>query len=192
MNIEAQLVNQVRKPTIPTPKILLWFSMVSMVMLFAGLTSGYIVRRAEGNWTQFELPSLFYLSSGIIVISSIFMQWAVRASRTNQQAILKSSLIATLGLGLAFIFTQFLAWNMLVQQGIFLVGNPSGSFLYVISGLHLAHLIGGVLYLIYVITKAIREKINSTNYLAVQLCATYWHFLGGLWIYLFVFLSISR
>jgi cytochrome c oxidase subunit 3 len=189
--MEVQLVNPVKK--IPSAKILLWLAMASMVMLFAGLTSAYVVRQAEGNWISFALPKAFYASTAIIIISSIFMQWALVSSRKDQSANIKIALITTLGLGLSFVFTQFIAWSMLVKEGIFFVGNNiNGSFLYVLSGLHLAHLAGGILYLIYVITKAIREKISSGNYLAVQLCATYWHFLGVLWIYLFVFLSVIR
>jgi cytochrome c oxidase subunit III len=160
-----------------------------MVMLFAAFTSGVIVRRAEGNWLHFEMPVMFTISTIIIFISSFFIQWSVVASRNNRSLQIKIALITSLGLGLSFVFTQFLAWSMLIQQGVFVVGNPSGSFLYIISGVHLLHLVGGIFYLIFVITRAIREKINSQNYLAVELCATYWHFLGGLWIFLFVFLS---
>lgn len=190
--MEAQLMNTPAKPVIPTPKVVLWVSIAGMVMLFAGLTSAYIVRRAEGNWNVFEMPSLFYLSTFIILLSSVFMQWAVIASRNGQSSHIRIALISTLGMGLGFVFVQFLAWNVLVNQGIFLVGNPSGSFLYVISGLHVLHLVGAILYLMFVITKSIRDRITKENYLAVELCATYWHFLGGLWIYLFVFLSVIR
>lgn len=190
--MDLEIINPSRKSAIPSAKILLWLGMASMVMLFAGLTSACVVRQAEGNWTFFEMPTMFYFSTVIIVISSIFMQWAVYASQRNQSLHIKVALITSLGLGLGFVFTQFLAWNMLVNEGVFFVGNPSGSFLYAITGLHLLHLGGGILYLIYVITKAIREKINNQSYLPVQLCATYWHFLGGLWIYLFVFLSVMR
>jgi cytochrome c oxidase subunit 3 len=190
--MEVQLINPERKSFIPSSKILLWLAIVSMIMLFAGLTSGYIVRWAEGNWVHFELPVQFYFSTAIIITSSFFMQWALIAAKKNQQVNILIALITTLGLGLAFVFTQFLAWIVLVNEGVFFVGNPSGSFLYVLSGLHLAHLAGGLIYLAFVITRAIRNKINSNNYLAVQLCATYWHFLGVLWIYLFVFLSVIK
>jgi cytochrome c oxidase subunit 3 len=190
--MELQLAHPDKKTIIPSAKILLWLAIASMVMLFAGLTSAYVVRQAEGNWTYFKMPVPFYISTALIVLSSVFIQWAVYASRKDQSANIKIALITTLGLGLGFVFTQFLAWTMLVNEGVFLVGNPSGSFVYIISGLHLAHLAGGILYLLYVITKAIRDRNSSENYLAVQLCATYWHFLGGLWIYLFVFLSVIR
>jgi cytochrome c oxidase subunit 3 len=118
--------------------------------------------------------------------------WSVKK---NQIGNLLTGLIITLGLGLAFSFFQFLGWTKLVEMKIFFGGstaNPSGSFLYVLTGLHLAHLAGGLLYLLIVITKSIRGKYNSQNNLPVQLCATYWHFLDILWVYLFVFLLAIR
>lgn len=177
---------------IPSQKIFLWIAMCSMTMLFAGLTSAYIVRQAEGNWVHFELPQLFYLSTAFIVASSISMQWALASIKKNQTSNLLTGLIITLGLGLAFAFTQFLGWSQLVDEKIFFVGNPSGSFLYVITGLHLAHLFGGIIYMLVVITKSIRNKYSAENNLQIQLCSIYWHFLDVLWIYLFLFLLFIR
>jgi cytochrome c oxidase subunit III len=177
---------------IPTLKILLWLAMVSMVMLFAGLTSGYIVRQAEGNWVVFDLPFEFMLSTVFILLSSGSMYYATSAIQRNDTKGLVTGMIATLGLGLAFTFTQFLAWSQLIEEGIFFVGNPSGSFLYVLTGLHLAHLGAGILYLIYVTFRSIQGKFNSESYLPVQLCAIFWHFLDFLWIYLFIFLYFIR
>ncbi len=177
---------------IPTFKILLWLTMVSMVMMFAGLTSGYIVRQAEANWLVFELPSIFYLSTVFIVISSFTMHWSFLAVKKNNLSSLRTGLIITLGLGLGFTFTQFTAWSQLVQMDIFFTGNPSGSFLYVITGLHLAHLAGGIIYLLVVTARSLQGKYNSENYLPIELCTIYWHFLDGLWLYLFVFLMFIR
>jgi cytochrome c oxidase subunit III len=180
---------------IPSQKIFLWIAIVSIIMLFAGLTSGYIVRQAEGNWLHFELPKIFYLSTAFIVISSLSMQWAVWSAKKNQHGNLLTGLILTLGLGLAFSFAQFLGWTNLVEMKVFFGGataNPSGSFLYVLTGLHLAHLAGGLIYLLFVITNSIRGKYNSENNLQVQLCAIYWHFLDILWVYLFIFLLAIR
>ncbi len=177
---------------IPTFKILLWLSMVSMVMMFAGLTSGYIVRQAEGNWFQFELPPIFYISTAFIVVSSLSMQWAIMGVKKNNMGQLRTGLMITLGLGLGFTFTQFAAWSKLVDLGVYFTGNPSGSFLYVLTALHLAHLIGGMLYLMVVTTRSIQGKYNKANYLPVELCTIFWHFLDGLWIYLFLFLLFIR
>lgn len=179
-------------PKIPTQKILLWIGIASIVMLFAGLTSGYIVRQAEGNWKYFEIPSVFYISSAIILLSSLTMHLALRAAKKDQLQDVKRFIIITLGLGLAFVFTQFMGWNELVKNGVYFADKttPSGSFFFVLSGLHLAHLAFGLLGLIVTGAKSIGEKYNSGNYLGISMCAIYWHFLDGLWIYLFVFLAI--
>lgn len=177
---------------IPTQKILLWLSMVSMVMLFAGMTSAYVVRQAEGAWTQFDLPVAFYISTILIVSSSISMQWAFKAVKKNNPQHLILGLLITLGLGLGFVFSQFLGWSELVAEKIFLVGNPSGSFLYILTGMHIAHLIGGIIYLIYVSFRSIQQRYSASNYLAVELCGIFWHFLDGLWLYLFIFLYFIR
>lgn len=182
------------KPKIATEKVLLAIGIGSIVMLFAGLTSGYIVRQAEGNWRFFELPSVFYVSSIIILLSSFTMQMAIRAVKKDDLSQVKTFLLITLGLGLAFVFSQFLGWNELVKNDVYFADKltPSGSFFYVITGLHLAHLAFGLLGLIITGSKSIRERYSSKNYLGISLCAIYWHFLGGLWIYLFVFLAIYR
>ena len=182
---------------IPTKKILLWLAMVSMIMIFAGLTSAYIVRQAEGNWLKFDLPKLFSVSTAIILFSSVSMNWALSsAKRGNIQAV-KKGLGITLFLGLAFVVFQFLAWQELYSQHIIFGGkfaNPAGSFLYVLTGLHIAHLLGGLIYLIVVLLTAIKQTktFGIKNLLSIQLCATYWHFLDGLWIYLFLFLLFIR
>lgn len=175
-------------------RVLLWIAIASIVMLFAGLTSGYIVRQAEGNWKVFELPTVFTISTAIILLSSITMHFAVRAAKSNDTPAIKTYLLVTLGLGFAFVFTQFLGWNELVKNGVFFVDKttPSGSFFYVLSGLHLAHLAFGLIGLIVTSARAIRERYHSGDYEGISLCATYWHFLDGLWIYLFVFLAVYR
>ena len=177
---------------IPTLKVLLWLSIVSMIMMFGGLTSGYIVRQADGNWLEFELPKVFYFSTAIILLSSISMQWAMMAVRKDNIPNLRIGLMVTLGLGLAFAFAQFMAWSSLVDMGVFFIGNPSGSFLYVLTGLHLAHLVGGLIALMIVTSRAIQGQYHSGNHLGIRLCTTYWHFLDGLWVYLFIFLLVTR
>jgi cytochrome c oxidase subunit 3 len=181
-----------RLTQIPTFKILLWLSMVSMVMMFAGLTSGYIVRQAQSNWLVFELPQVFTYSTIIIVLSSISMYWAQRSVSQNDRGGLTKGLTITLLLGMAFCMTQFSAWSDLVNQGIYFIGNPSGSFLYVLSALHLAHLVGGMLYLTIVTARSYQGKYNAENHLPIELCAIFWHFLDLLWVYLFVFLYMLR
>jgi cytochrome c oxidase subunit 3 len=181
-----------RKPA--TQKIVLWVGMASIVMLFAGLTSGYIVRMAEGNWKEFSIPVEFYISTAFILLSSLTMQLAMSAVKKDNLPAVKRWLMVTLGLGLAFTFSQVLGYNALTQDGVFFVDKttPSGSFFYAITGLHLAHVAFGILALMFTTGKSILEKYNSGNYLGISLCAIYWHFLDGLWIYLFVFLANFR
>jgi cytochrome c oxidase subunit 3 len=177
---------------IPTYKILLWLAMVSMVMMFAGLTSGYIVRQAEGNWLTFELPSVFYISTLLIAVSSITMFLAQKAIKDNKALKTTQYLVLTLLLGIGFCITQFIAWSELVDMGVFFTGNPSGSFLYVLTGMHFLHLAGGIIYLVVVSLGSGQGRYSAEKHLPIQLCAIFWHFLGGLWIYLFIFLLNLR
>ncbi|HOZ81327.1 MAG TPA: cytochrome c oxidase subunit 3 [Bacteroidia bacterium] len=174
---------------IPTAKILLWIAMASMVMLFAGLTSAYIVRKNEGNWIEFSLPKMFTISTITIIISSFIIQYAIYAIKRNLLNQVKIAVITTLGLGIAFVFMQFYAWTVMVNNGIHLVGNPSGSFIYVLSGMHILHLAGGIISMIVISVKSILERYSPKNYLGLQLGAIFWHFLDILWVYLFVFVT---
>ncbi len=173
-------------------KFVLWLIIVASIMLFAAYTSAYIVRRGEGNWTIFDLPTVFAFTTGIIAISSITMQWAFISAKKGNVEKSKIALYLTLGLGITFIVGQWLGWQKLVSQGIHFVGNPSESFVYVISGLHLFHMFGGIAFLLVVLIKTFQSKINSKNYLIINLCTTFWHFLGAMWIYLYFFLLINR
>jgi len=178
-----------------TAKPLLWVGMVSIVMLFAGLTSAIIVRRAEANWMLFEFPQAFYISTILIIISSLTLIYAVISAKADNYAGIKTGLGLTLLLGIGFVFAQFTAYGELIDAGVFLAGaqsNPSGSFMYVLTGLHLAHLFGGIIVLIFVFVKSLLLKYNSENLLGLQLCSIYWHFLDVLWIYLFLFLMLMN
>jgi cytochrome c oxidase subunit 3 len=174
-----------------TAKPMLYVAIGSMVMLFGGLTSAYVVRHAEGNWLVFTMPQAFYFSTALMLLSSLTMNFALMAAKKNNFTQIKQALGATLVLGIGFMFCQFMGWSQLSAQKVFFAGkdsNASGSFFYVLTGLHLAHLLGGMLYLLAVNIKALKNKYTAQNYLSLQLCATYWHFLDGLWIYLFFFL----
>jgi cytochrome c oxidase subunit 3 len=193
MAAEIKIVEEAKKPLSMNPKkFALWLFMVSVVMIFAALTSAYIVRQAEGNWLIFELPSLFWVNTIIIVISSITMHWAYMAAKRDSTETVKLAILLTTILGIAFLVGQFLAWGDLVSNSVYFVGNPSGSFVYVLSGLHGVHIVGGVVFLLIVLRAAFTLKIHSKNLSLIEMCATYWHFLDGLWLYLFIFLLLNR
>jgi cytochrome c oxidase subunit III len=176
-------------------KPLLYIGIVSIVMLFAGLTSAYVVRADNGNWLVFHLPSIAIVSTALIVTSSLTMFVAQLAIKKDNYRLTSLALFATLALGIAFFFTQIQAWKELTAQGIYFVGkyaNASGSFLYLIALVHLAHMIGGLIALAVSLTKALLKKYSSSDYLGIELTAIYWHFLDFLWVYLFLFLYNYR
>jgi cytochrome c oxidase subunit III len=176
-------------------KPMLWLSMVSMFMIFAALTSAYWVRKEKGDWLQFQLPQLFYISTAIIILSSVTMNWVVSSAKKNDYKNIKTASFITLALGIAFVICQFKAWGILFDQKVVFAGkysNAAGSFLYALTGLHLAHLVGGIFALLVVSFKSIQQKYNSEDMLGIRLCAIFWHFLDGLWIFLFLFLLFTR
>jgi cytochrome c oxidase subunit 3 len=161
-------------------------------MLFASQTSAYLVRRAEGNWTEFDLPSIFWTSSVVLIISSICMHLALLSAKKDNFAKLKLFISLAFGLGLAFLVMQYMGWQELQEGGIYLKGNPSGSFLYILTGLHGFHLVTGMAVLLYSFIAVFRKKIHSKNMIQIEVCSTYWHFLDFLWLYLFIFLIYFR
>lgn len=173
-------------------KFAMWLFIITITMLFASLTSAYIVKKSEGNWLDFEFPYLFQVTSVIIVLSSISLQFAYYSAKRDNLFNIRAGLIITTLLAFAFLIGQYMSWGQLVAQDVFFVGNPAGSFIYVFTGLHAAHLIGGVIFLIIVVTNAFKYKIHSKNLNQLEMCTTYWHFLGGLWLYLYLFLVLNN
>lgn len=169
-------------------KFILWLFIVSIVMLFASQTSAYLVRRAEGNWLEFKMPVIFTYSTAVLMLSSISMHWAYYSAKKDNFSNLKIAISVTFVLGLAFLGMQFQGWREMVDMKVYFVGNPSGSFLYVFTGLHAFHLISGLLVLLYGLISAFRFKVHAKSLRRIEVCATYWHFLDILWVYLFVFL----
>lgn len=173
-------------------KFALWLFIVSIVMIFASMTSAYLVRQGEGNWVEFELPFIFWINSAILIASSITVQWAYFSAKRDNLEALKIAMGLTTLLGIAFLVGQWYSWVDLVNMQVFFVGNPSGSFLYVLTGLHALHLITGVIFLLIVLIAALKYKVHAKNMVRMEMCTTYWHFLDILWLYLFVFLLINH
>lgn len=197
MAAELKIVEEAKAQVGMNPKkFALWLFMVSVIMIFGALTSAYIVRQAEGNWLDFEMPSMFWITSAMILASSVTMHWAYLSAKKDNHEMAKVAMVITVILGTGFLVGQWLGWNELVANGIYLVGRESsgvsGSFLYVISGLHGVHVISGVIFLAVVLVNVFRLKIHSKNLSQIEMCTTYWHFLDGLWLYLFVFLLLNR
>lgn len=193
MEKELNYVDMVEQPIAMNPKkFALWLFMVTVVMVFAGLTSAYIVRQSEGNWLEYDLPEILWLTSGIAVASSLTLHWAYYSAKKDNLLNLKIGMSLTVLLGVAFLVGQWYSWVALVDRQVFFVGNPSGSFLYVFTGLHAVHLISGVIFLIIVLISTFRLKVHSQALNTMEMATTYWHFLGGLWLYLFMFLLLNH
>jgi cytochrome c oxidase subunit 3 len=193
MERELKYIDIVEQPISMHPKkFALWLFLVTVVMIFAALTSAYIVRQAEGNWLEYELPEIFWMTSVIVVLSSVSLHWAYSSARKDNLLNLRIGMILTVVLGFAFLVGQWYSWIALVDRDVFFVGNPAGSFLYVFTGLHAAHLISGVIFLIIVLISSFRLKVHSQAMNTMEMATTYWHFLGGLWIYLFMFLLLNH
>ncbi|MBI2269397.1 MAG: cytochrome c oxidase subunit 3 [Bacteroidetes bacterium] len=190
-----EIDEEMRQARRKAAKNLLWLGIVGMVMLFGGFTSAYVVRHEKGDWLDFTIPPMFFISTAIIIVSSITMNWAVTAAKDDNLKNIKSAMLLTLLLGIAFAASQYLGWKNLVEQKVYFAGresNASGSFFYMITFMHLLHLFGGIIAVIVVNFKALAGKYSSKDYLGIQLCAIYWHFLDALWIYLFLFLYLIR
>ena len=193
MESELKYLDIVEQPISMHPKkFALWLFLVTVLMIFAALTSAYIVRQAEGNWLEYELPEIFWVTSGIVLLSSVSMQVAYFAAKRDNFIGLRIAMVFTVLLGFAFLVGQWYSWVALVDREVFFVGNPAGSFLYVFTGLHALHLISGVIFLIIVLISTFRYKVHSQALNTLEMATTYWHFLGGLWLYLFLFLLLNH
>ena len=173
-------------------KFTLWVGIGSLLMMFAGLTSAYIVKRNLANWQTFDLPHFFWFSTAAILLSSLTIFLAGKAFKQREMKKYRSLLIATLVLGVIFIVFQLLGFQQLYAKEITLTGNVSYSFMYVIVFLHAAHVVGGLVALIVLFAGAFSKKTRTYNSVPVELVSTYWHFVDILWIYLLIFLILIR
>ncbi len=174
-------------------KFVMWLFIVASMMLFAGFTSAYIVRRGDGNWEVFDLPDFFAVNIVVAILSSVFMQFAYFAAKKDNLKMLKLLISATFISSILFLVFQIEGWNQLRANNVFFAfSNPSNSFVYVISGVHFAHVIAGVFFILATVIATFRYKVHKTNMLLINLCTTFWHFLAAMWIYLYVFMYIYR
>jgi cytochrome c oxidase subunit III len=173
-------------------KFTLWLALGSIIMMFAGMTSAYIVKRNQANWQGFELPKVFWYSTIAILLSSLTIHLATKAFKNHEMPKYRQLVGITTVLGIVFIVLQVIGFNDLNARGIKLAGlgsNVAGSFLFVIAGLHIVHVLGGIIVLIVMFLKAFAGRSRNYSAVPVEMAATYWHFVDGLWIYLFLFLN---
>jgi cytochrome c oxidase subunit 3 len=179
--------------TFPVSKgrLALWLVLTVVIMLFAGFTSAYIVLRGVPGWQSVALPPSLWVSTFILLASSVTMEWTRKRMSRGNTASAKVWMGATAGLGLAFLVGQLVAWNQLADAGVYLASTLHSSFLYILTGIHAIHLLGGLSALGYVTTQIFRNRYSATNHEPVVLCATYWHFMDGLWVFLFLLFTLA-
>jgi cytochrome c oxidase subunit 3 len=177
-------------------KLLLLFAMLSMTMMFAGLTSAFVVSKSRADWLKnFELPVAFYISTAVIIGCSVTFHLAKKAIQKDNRNATTSFLLGTLALGILFVVLQFIGFGQIVAAGYYFTGSASNittTFLYVVTIAHMAHLAGGLISLLIIIYNHFKQKYNSTQTLGIELGAMYWHFLDLLWVYLFLFLYFFK
>jgi cytochrome c oxidase subunit 3 len=197
-----------KNKTIPPPtqpqimenqRLLLWCFMVASILSFGALTSAYIIRIAQGNWYKFDIPPVFAFNILVVIASSTTMLFAYRSAKNDELERLKYFLLGTFALGVLFLVLQVVGWSQLMAHDIYfspkrsdngdLTPLISGSFFYAISGVHFIHIIAGLIFLLIVIVKAYKWEVHKKNMLTISLASTFWHFLGILWIYLYLFLK---
>ncbi|MFZ1254777.1 MAG: cytochrome c oxidase subunit 3 [Saprospiraceae bacterium] len=171
----------------------LWIAMASITMMFAALTSAYLVRKPAGNWYEFKLPFQFFISTILIFLSSLVIEWAFQSFKKGNENSYKFGILASFLLGISFLGSQILAWKSLTAQGITIDLTVSGSFLYALSGIHAAHVLGGIAALMVSLLTAflIKFEVSPMRILKFDLVRQYWHFVDILWIYLLIFLILQ-
>lgn len=181
-----------RKNKIHPYKFNLWVAIGSILMMFAGLTSAYIVKRNMANWETFDIPSAFWYSTIVIALSSATLWLALKSFKERAMGKYRMLMLATFVLGLAFVGLQFVGFYQLVSENLALGQRNSVDFLYIIVGLHGLHVVGGIVVLLIMAIKAFGTKTRNYSSVPVELISIYWHFVGILWVYLLLFLLMIK
>ena len=196
MNIsEKDLEKELTVGRKKSAKPMLWVSMISMVMFFAGLTSAYVISMKRDDWVTFELPNAFYISTLLIILSSISIGMSQRFIKKDKRELSIVLLLITFALGIAFVWQQYAGFEDLRNAGLFFTGptsTVSTSFIIWITLMHAFHVFAGIIVLLVVIYNHFKYKYTSDDLLGFELGAIFWHFIDVLWIYLFFFFYFIR
>jgi len=169
----------------------IWILLTAIIMLFAGLSSAYIVLRGVPAWQNIQLPSLLWTNTAVLLLSSVAIELSRRAILRSDLPSMRRWLSVGGVLGLAFLAGQLAAWRQLVNAGVYLPSTLQSSFFYILTGLHGLHLMGGVVALSIVLVMAFKNRLSALRYEPLKLCSTYWHVMDALWVWLFLLLLLS-
>ena len=172
-------------------KFTLWVAIASIMMMFAGLTSAFIVKSNFTGWRTIVLPKVFWISTLLILASSATMYFALKAFRNRQMQHYRALMAATMFLGVLFILCQILGFQDLWAHNIKFRGSSgAGQFFYAITGLHALHVVGGIAALAVLLVKSWVGQTKFYGAAPVEVMSIYWHFIDILWVYLMIFFLI--
>jgi cytochrome c oxidase subunit 3 len=188
--------DQARPASFDKARFAMRVALVSILMLFTPLAGAYIFLSLGDNWRAIAMPRQLWLSTALILVSSLTFKRACRSLKRGDDTGYSRWLLLTVALGLAFLGSQLMAWRQLVAQGIYLAGNPHSTFFYLLTGVHGLHLLGGILALDYLLLRTRRRpsgrEAEIRRETAASVVALYWHFMDGLWVFLFLLLLLWR
>jgi cytochrome c oxidase subunit 3 len=173
-------------------KFTLWVAIGSIIMMFAGFTSAYIVKRDQPGWVGFTMPVIFWYSTAVMLISSLTMQFSLKAFKDRERGKYRNQLGLTTLLGILFIVMQIIGYYQLNKTGIKIEGSGAGVFFIIIFGLHAVHVLAGAIALIVMFIRSSSSVTRNYNAVPVEVAATYWHFVDVLWVYLFIFFLLIQ
>ena len=163
---------------------------VTVAMLFTAFTAAVLVRRTGADWVRVPLPPILWLNTGVILLSSVAVERARAAARSDAVQRIGEWLAAAALLGLLFLAGQLAAWRALVSQGILLGSNPHAAFFYMLSAVHGAHVLGGLGALGWTLRRARAGAYRAGRHTALTHVAIYWHLVGGVWLWLLATLLV--
>lgn len=169
-------------------------ALAGILMFFMALVSSYIVRKGDTGWQPVQLPAILWVTTAVLIASSITLSRALRALRLNDALNFSRWWGVTTVLGAAFLAGQILAWRQLADSGVFLSSHPASSFFYLLTASHGVHLFGGVIALLYVGRRDWSRSVapRAAQATAAGVTGVYWHFMDGLWVFLFLVLSLGK
>jgi cytochrome c oxidase subunit 3 len=193
----SNLITKRREPF----RFMVWLGIASSVMIFTMLLVAYVVRQTGPEWKATKLPNVFLISTVVIILSSFTLKNAIQAFRHERFSNYRTNIATTFGLGTLFVILQAWGWRQMIRSGVELQNNPAGGFVYIISGIHLLHILIGLIFLAIILVEAMRRRlyvdsfvysVNPPNWLKIRLITLYWHFVDLLWLGLFAFLLLHH
>jgi cytochrome c oxidase subunit 3 len=172
-------------------KLGLWMFLATVTMLFAAFTSAYIVRRSGSDWRHVALPSLLWINSVVLGLSSVAVEIAYAQGSRARWRVSAATMVIAFALGVAFLGGQMLAWRQMVRAGVYLPTSPHSAFFFMMTGAHAVHIVAALVVLAWGTSVTARAARRPDGWASrMGLCRTFWHYLGGVWLFLFALVSL--